>query len=92
MNSVWKSVTESVHLQDEQITYLNHTIVKMAKVQLAVEHLSIVVNSLDHSSKNITLALLFSHQLHLLELAFHGILDEWGNFLKMQFMKSGKGD
>ena len=52
----------------------------MAKVQLAVERLSTVVTSLDNTSKNVTLALLFSHKLHLLELAFQGILDERGNF------------
>ena len=31
IDKLWKGVTESIHLQDEQITYLNHTIVKMTK-------------------------------------------------------------
>ena len=51
IDALWKGVEQSLHLQDEQITYLNHTIVKMAEIKLYVEHLSTVILSIDNAKK-----------------------------------------
>ena len=51
IDALWKGVDQSLHLQEDQITYLNHTIVKMAEIKLYVEHLSTVILSIDNAKK-----------------------------------------
>ena len=54
IDALWKGVHQSLHLQDEQITYLNHTIVKMAEIKLSVEHLSTIILSTENANQNVS--------------------------------------
>ena len=90
IDTIFEGVSKSIHLQDVQATYLNHTIIKMNEIQISVNRLNTVINSLDLASKNITVALLYSHNLHLLELAYDGLWREWSQ-LKTAVLMLGQG-